>query len=87
MTFRDYVEGGNVIAGSPETVAGKIRELVKELRIGQLITMMQTGNMSEELTNKNTYLFATEVMPKIRDIWSEYPDYWTPQKQQAAAAV
>lgn len=87
MTFRDYVERGYVIAGSPATVRDRLRNLVKELRIGQLICMMQIGNLSEEQTKKNTHLFATEVMPHLRDIWSEHEDHWTPKRVQPPVAV
>lgn len=87
LAFKDYVDNGFVIAGSPATVRQKLEELVKTLRIGQLITMLQVGNMNQEQTNKNTHLFATEVMPYLRDIWSEYEDRWTPQGRLAAQAV
>ena len=87
LAFKDYVDQGFVIAGSPATVREKLRELVKSLRIGQLICMLQVGNLGEEQTNKNTHLFATEVMPYLRDIWSEYEDQWTPQGRAAALAT
>ena len=86
MTYRDYVERGHVIAGSPATVRQKLEELVKTLRIGQLICCMQVGNLNEELTNKNTSLFATEVMPHLRGIWSNYPDHWTPARAAVGAS-
>jgi alkanesulfonate monooxygenase SsuD/methylene tetrahydromethanopterin reductase-like flavin-dependent oxidoreductase (luciferase family) len=86
LTFKEFVDDGFVIAGSPATVVDKIRELATTLRIGQLITMLQIGNMNEEQTNKNTHLFATEVMPHLRDLFSEYEDNWTPAVTQKAAA-
>ena len=50
------------------------------------ICMFQVGNLSEEQTNKSTHLFATEVMPHLRDLWSEYPDEWTPRGRRALQA-
>ena len=49
--------------------------------------MLQVGNMTREQTNKNSYLFATEVMPYVRDLWSEYEDQWTPRGRLAAGAA
>jgi hypothetical protein len=53
--------------------------------VGQLIATPHMGNLSEEQAKKNTYLMATEEMPGLRDIWSEYPDMWTPQGRLEAA--
>ena len=86
MTWKELIEKGFVIAGSPETVRDRLRELVTELRVGQLIACLHMGNLSEEQGKKNTYLFAKEVMPHIKDIWSDYEDLWTPQGRLEAAA-
>src|SRR5438132_12076461 len=37
------------------------------------------GTSPVDLTNRSTYLFATEVMPHLRPIWSEYEDHWSPK--------
>jgi hypothetical protein len=60
--------------------------MVKELRIGQLITALQMGNLGKAQTLENTRLFATEVAPHLRSIWSDYPDLWTPQALAPVAA-
>ena len=68
---------GTIIAGSPERVIEQIRELAKSLRIGHLMMLLQFGNLSQELTNKNTRLFAEKVMPELRDLWDdEWEDKW-----------
>ena len=73
----DYLEMGNIIAGSPEHVIEKIRELAQSLRIGHLMMLLQFGNMSKELTMKNTRLFAEKVMPEVKDLWDdEWEDKW-----------
>ncbi len=86
MTFRDYVEQGHIIAGSPATVRDRLREMITELRIGQLIATPHIGNLSIPQARKNNYLFATEVMPHLRDLWSDWEDRWTPQGLREAAA-
>jgi alkanesulfonate monooxygenase SsuD/methylene tetrahydromethanopterin reductase-like flavin-dependent oxidoreductase (luciferase family) len=77
QTWEDYLEKGNIIAGTPEQVIEKIRELAKSLNIGHLMMLLQFGNMSKDLTMKNTRLFAEKVMPELRDLWDdEWEDNW-----------
>jgi alkanesulfonate monooxygenase SsuD/methylene tetrahydromethanopterin reductase-like flavin-dependent oxidoreductase (luciferase family) len=83
MGWKEYVEGGYIIAGSPATVRERLREVVTTLRVGQLIPTLHMGNLSEEQANKNTYLMATEVIPYLKDIWSDWEDRWTPQGLKA----
>jgi len=50
--------------------------------------LLQFGNLSKELTMKNTRLFAEKVMPNLRDIWDdEWEDKWwiKPLAQDKAA--
>ena len=86
LSFWDYDRLGYIIAGTPERVEQRVRQLVTELRIGQLITCMHVGNLPEEVAAKNTHLFGTQVIPKLRDIWAEYEDRWTPQVSQQRVA-
>jgi alkanesulfonate monooxygenase SsuD/methylene tetrahydromethanopterin reductase-like flavin-dependent oxidoreductase (luciferase family) len=74
--WKDYVAEGNIIAGSPESVTEQVRHLIKSLRIGHLMLLLQFGNMPRDKAMKNTRLFAEKVMPNLRDLWSEYEDRW-----------
>ena len=78
MKWNDFVEQGYVIAGSPETVAKNLRKAAEGLRVGHLMVLLQIGSMPKDLTMKNTELFAREVMPHVRNMWSEYEDHWWP---------
>jgi hypothetical protein len=42
--------------------------------------LMQLGSMPPELVRKSTSLFATEVMPYMRDLWSGFEDKWSPKR-------
>jgi hypothetical protein len=53
--------------------------VIEGLRVGQLMLLMQIGSMPPELVRKNTEMFAREVMPHLRNIWSDYEDKWTPK--------
>jgi alkanesulfonate monooxygenase SsuD/methylene tetrahydromethanopterin reductase-like flavin-dependent oxidoreductase (luciferase family) len=86
LSFWEYDELGYIIAGTPERVEQRVRELATELRIGQLITCMHLGNLPEEVAAQNNYLFGTEVMPKLRDVWADYEDRWTPKLTQKVIA-
>ncbi len=87
MSFGEYAEKGFIIAGSPATVRQRLREIALELRVGQLIATPHMGNLSEETARKNTHLFATEVIPHLRDVWADYPDHWTPKVSQERVAA
>ena len=86
LSFAEYNEKGFIIAGDAATVRGRIREVAKQLRIGQLIVTLHMGNLAAETARMNTEMFAREVAPHLRDVWAEYPDHWTPAATQRQAA-
>jgi hypothetical protein len=78
LTWKDFLEQGYVIAGSPKTVRERLREAMKTLNCGHLMILMQLGSMPPELVRKSTEMFAREVMPHMRDLWTEWEDKWSP---------
>ncbi len=62
------LEMGMVIAGSPKTVRETIAARQKELGFGHLIAMLQIGTQPPEQTENSMRLFASEVMPHLRDL-------------------
>jgi alkanesulfonate monooxygenase SsuD/methylene tetrahydromethanopterin reductase-like flavin-dependent oxidoreductase (luciferase family) len=78
LTWKDYLEQGYIIAGSPATVRAQLTEAVKQLRVGHLMVLLQIGSMPRELTLKNTELFGREVLPHLREIWPGAKDRWWP---------
>ena len=58
FTWTDYLEAGNVIVGGPETVREHLAHAIKELRVGNLMLLLQFGDMPKELAMKNTELFS-----------------------------
>jgi alkanesulfonate monooxygenase SsuD/methylene tetrahydromethanopterin reductase-like flavin-dependent oxidoreductase (luciferase family) len=87
MSFWEYDEKGYIIAGTPDRVAQRVRELATELRVGQLIASLHMGDLDEETAAMNTHLFGTKVIPQLRDLWADRPDHWTPEvsRQRVAA--
>ncbi|MDE3158172.1 MAG: LLM class flavin-dependent oxidoreductase [Acidobacteriota bacterium] len=70
--WKDLVENGHVIAGSPETVRQRMEELIEGLRVGNVFCLMQIGDMPKDKCMHSTRLFAEKVMPKLRHLFAEY---------------
>lgn len=81
-TFRDLVDAGVVICGSPATVREQLHEFCKEYGIGNLHAMLGFGSLPRDLAMKNIQLFAEEVAPHLRGLWtdSEHQHHWWPER-------
>lgn len=82
ITFKELVESGAVVCGSPETVRQQLTEFVSEFGIGNLHAMLQFGSMPTELTKYNIDMFVKNVKPHIEKIWENegYNHYWWPKR-------
>jgi hypothetical protein len=76
--WKDLVDDGIIIAGSPKTVRERLREAMNTLNCGHLITGIHMGSMPPELVRQSTELLAREVIPDLREMWSEWDDKWSP---------
>ncbi len=89
LTWKDLVEGGHVIAGSPETVRQRMEELIKGLNVGNIFCLMHVGNMPADKCMYSTKLFAEQVMPKLQNMFPDWDDdnrFWTtPLKTRVTA--
>jgi alkanesulfonate monooxygenase SsuD/methylene tetrahydromethanopterin reductase-like flavin-dependent oxidoreductase (luciferase family) len=74
LSWKNLVEGGMVIAGSPETVRERCEHMIKTLRLGTVFGLFHMGNMPDEKVRHSTRLFAEKVMPALRDLWPEWKD-------------
>jgi alkanesulfonate monooxygenase SsuD/methylene tetrahydromethanopterin reductase-like flavin-dependent oxidoreductase (luciferase family) len=79
MTFKDFIDDQFVICGSPATVRDQLQGAIENLRVGNLMVLLHIGSMPHELTLKNIDLFSREVLPHLRDNWSEWENHWWPQ--------
>ena len=82
--FDAILENGYVIIGTPDQVAGKLRQVIHDLRFGQLMLLLQFGNMDKQLAKYNSRLYAEQVMPQLRDVWSGWENHWWPTPMAAA---
>jgi alkanesulfonate monooxygenase SsuD/methylene tetrahydromethanopterin reductase-like flavin-dependent oxidoreductase (luciferase family) len=74
LTWKDLVDGGYIIAGSPETVRQRFVELIKGLRVGNIFLLLHVGNMPKDKCMYSSKLFAEKVLPQLRDMWPEFAD-------------
>ena len=74
LTWKDLIEGGMVIAGSPDTVRERCEHMIKTLRLGTVFGLFHMGNMPDEKTRYSTKLFADKVMPHLKELWPEHKD-------------
>jgi alkanesulfonate monooxygenase SsuD/methylene tetrahydromethanopterin reductase-like flavin-dependent oxidoreductase (luciferase family) len=69
LGYEDLLAGGQVVAGSPDTVARRLRELYEELGgFGQLIGLFAIGPSTHEQVTRSAELFASKVMPVLRPL-------------------
>ena len=68
----DLVDGGMVIAGSPETVRQRMQELIETLHVGHVFCLFHSGNQPDDKTRYSSRLFAERVIPKLRGMWPEW---------------
>jgi alkanesulfonate monooxygenase SsuD/methylene tetrahydromethanopterin reductase-like flavin-dependent oxidoreductase (luciferase family) len=79
-SFEEIVAKGYVIVGGPDEVAEQLREVATELHVGQLMLLLQYGDMGRDLTAYNTELFAKRVLPQLRDLFEdEWENRWWPR--------
>jgi alkanesulfonate monooxygenase SsuD/methylene tetrahydromethanopterin reductase-like flavin-dependent oxidoreductase (luciferase family) len=81
LKYKDFVERGYLIAGSPATVRDRLIEGIQRLRIGHLLALLHFGSMPHELCIKNIDLFCREVLPHLQHFWDdEWEDRWWPER-------
>jgi len=67
MTIDELIGSGTVIVGSPKTVLERIQRVRDATGVNRLVTMLQFGVLPNDLTRRNMEIFASEVMPKLRN--------------------
>jgi len=84
-SFEEMVAKGYVLVGTPDQVAEKLKEVALALNVGQMMVLLQFGNMGKDLVRYNTELFAKEVKPQIEGLFDdEWENRWWPRPLAAA---
>jgi len=79
LSWREMIDQGYIVAGSPDSVCEQMEKVATTLKLGHIVCLMHIGDMPTELCKYSTDLFASRVMPRIRPLWSEYEDHWSPR--------
>ncbi len=74
LTWKDLVDRGHIIAGSPATVREQMEHMIKSLRLGHVFCLMHNGNQPDWKTRHSTRLFAEKVMPQLQRLWPEWDE-------------
>src|SRR5262249_34210036 len=64
-TAEELIENGTAVVGSPKTVREQIERLRDATGANNLVTMLQFGTLSDDLTKRNMEMFASEGMPHL----------------------
>ena len=78
LSWKDLVDGGYIIAGSPDTVVDRMKDMITGLRVGNVFCLMHNGDQPDWKTRYSTQMFADHVMPRLRDMWPDHvgDDRW-----------
>ncbi|HZU87711.1 MAG TPA: hypothetical protein VE993_00495, partial [Stellaceae bacterium] len=88
LSWGELIDLGYLVAGGPDSVRQRMEELIRTLRVGNIICLLHMGDMPSEKTCYSTELFAKKVMPHLRDIWKAYDGderFWIHPLAQRAA--
>ena len=83
--FKEVVDEGFLVAGDPDQVTEQMEDLIKRLRVGHIFALMHIGDMPKAKCEKSTRLFAEKVMPRLKHLWADYEDHWSPKPLQTHA--
>jgi alkanesulfonate monooxygenase SsuD/methylene tetrahydromethanopterin reductase-like flavin-dependent oxidoreductase (luciferase family) len=91
LTWRDLVDQGYVIAGSPQTVYDRMVDLARTLRVGNIFGLFQVGDMPADKVRHSTRLFAEKVMPRLKaemfPEWRHEDRFWIKPLQESERRV
>ncbi len=89
IPWKQLLDDGNIIAGSPATVRERMEDMIKSLHVGHVFLLLSIGNMPNDLVRHSSKLFAEKVMPELRDIFPEWKGdtRWWPQMMEGRRAM
>ena len=82
--MKELVDAGYIVIGSPRQVTEQIIDLAENLNVGNLMLLMQFGNMNKDLTRYNSKIFAEKVMPTLRKFNADWEHRWWPKPMDNA---
>jgi alkanesulfonate monooxygenase SsuD/methylene tetrahydromethanopterin reductase-like flavin-dependent oxidoreductase (luciferase family) len=78
-TWKQMVDNGTVIAGTPARVKEQIADLASSLNVGHLGIVAQFGDMPHDKAMANIARIGREVIPDLKHLWDDrWTDHWWP---------
>lgn len=78
--FDQMVEQGFIMIGTPDQVAEKITRFATSQGVGNVMFLMQYGNMSKDVALYNTELAGKYLLPQLKGLFeSEWEHKWWPK--------
>jgi alkanesulfonate monooxygenase SsuD/methylene tetrahydromethanopterin reductase-like flavin-dependent oxidoreductase (luciferase family) len=72
LSYAELLADGYAVVGSPDTVAARLASMHEQLGgYGQVIGLFAIGPATREQTRRSTELFASEVIPALRDLGTD----------------
>jgi alkanesulfonate monooxygenase SsuD/methylene tetrahydromethanopterin reductase-like flavin-dependent oxidoreductase (luciferase family) len=83
-TWKDFLNSGAVVAGTPDEVAEQLEHVARGLNVGHLLLLPQIGSLPHETAVENITLLGKEVLPRLKPIFdeTEHTDQWWIQPVQ-----
>ncbi|GAB3043669.1 LLM class flavin-dependent oxidoreductase [Sediminivirga luteola] len=69
--FESEADAGALFAGSPETVAARIAQTIRDLDLDRFDLKYETGRMPHSQLMSSIELYGTEVIPRVRELLDE----------------
>jgi alkanesulfonate monooxygenase SsuD/methylene tetrahydromethanopterin reductase-like flavin-dependent oxidoreductase (luciferase family) len=66
QSLERLMELGTVLVGTPKSILSQIEQVKEKTNLGNFVSMLQFGTLSNELTQRNQAMFASEIMPKLQ---------------------
>ena len=66
--FEREVERGSLYVGSPETVARKIADTVRDLGLARFDMKYSAGTLAHETMMRSIELYGRSVIPRVREL-------------------
>jgi alkanesulfonate monooxygenase SsuD/methylene tetrahydromethanopterin reductase-like flavin-dependent oxidoreductase (luciferase family) len=67
-TIDEMTRQGIFLCGGPETICRLLETYQAQIGFGQIMCLLQFGTLPHDLTRRNLERFATEVIPRLRDL-------------------
>ncbi len=85
--WEELESSNSIIVGGPDTVYERLRQLIDQTDVGNLLIQFHLGNMSDEITRGSMKRFAEQVAPRLREYSAKRFAERFPESEEEMAAA